>query len=113
METKIEPRNMDNTGITNIGKTKNQYKLVLNRRLKRGAEKVVIQNKATERTKKSFSKKPVPRSKRIAIKLASKPRGSGMPIVNPQRQAEKQTMRALGLKNRKQLRKHKKAQRSK
>lgn len=105
MATAIEPRNMETTGYT-----KTATGLVDNMRLKLGAEKAVIQHVRIERERESYTKKPVPRSKRIAKKLASKSRGYGSPSINQHRQTEKGLMTALRVKNRKQLRKYRKQQ---
>jgi len=97
MATTIEPRNMPTS-------CRREMKLKL------GAEKVVIQNARIEREKESYTKEPVLRSKRMAIKIASRPKGHGSPVINQHRQTEKGLMTALRVKNRKQLRKYRKQQ---
>ena len=82
------------------------------KKAKLSAEKVLIQNERIKRIHEQnpYTKKPVPRSKRIALKLAGKSRGAGMPAVNQHRRTEKSMIAALHLKTRKQLRKYRKQQ---
>ena len=94
-----EPRNMP---------TSNRREM----KAKLSAEKVLIQNERIKRIHEQhpLTKKPVSRSKRIALNLSQKPRGAGMPAVNQHRRTEKGMIAALHLKTRKQLRKYRKQQ---
>lgn len=90
-------------------------------RRQRGKMKTVAQNlrektrqeskefkKAVEKLRKQKGLKPHPKYGKIDSIVYGRTKGNGSPVINPHRKAEKERMNALGLKNRKQLRKFRK-----
>jgi len=64
--------------------------------------------KAVEKLRKQKGLKPHPKYGKPDSILYGRTKGDGSSVINPQRKAEKLRMEALGLKNRKQLRKYRK-----